>query len=340
MKKQCLIIAEAGVNHNGNLELAFQLCNEAKKAGADIIKFQTWKTEAIITQTTRAADYQTQNTGIEETQYEMLKRLELSYNDFRKIKNYCDEIGIIFSSTADEIDSLDFLISLGIPFIKIGSGEINNIPFLRYVGTQKLPIILSTGMSSLADIDNSIQAINSCGYHNDITLLHCTTDYPCSYSDVNLKAMLTIGNAFHLPFGYSDHTLGTTVAIAAVSLGATVIEKHFTLDKNMDGPDHKASITPNELAQLVQDIRNTELILGTGTKEPSTNEKTISNLIQKKIVAKVPIPKGHTINSDMICTKRNNIGISSKYWDLIVGSISPRDYNIDEPIIFPDKEKF
>lgn len=239
--EKCLIIAEAGVNHNGELDLALKLCDAAKEAGADVVKFQTWKTEKIITQNVSQAEYQVTNTGIEETQYEMLKKLELSYDDFRKIKKHCDEIGILFSSTADEEESLDFLIELGIPFIKIGSGDIGNIPYLRYIGRKKMPIILSTGMSSLADVDSSINALRE-GGATDISILHCTTNYPCPYEDVNLRAMLTLQDAFHLPVGYSDHTMGKDVAISAVTLGASIIEKHFTLDCHMEGPDHAASV--------------------------------------------------------------------------------------------------
>ena len=237
------IIAEAGVNHNGDVAIAKKLCMAAKKAGADIVKFQTWITEKIITQNVKQADYQSENTGSNQSQFDMLKKLELSYDDFREIKKYCDEIGIIFASTADEQDSLDFLVDLGIPFIKIGSGDIGNIPYLRYMGTKKMPVILSTGMSTLGDVEISIQALREGGAKN-IKLLHCTTNYPCPYNDVNLKAMDTLRTAFGLDVGYSDHTEGIEVAIAAVARGATIIEKHFTLDKNMDGPDHKASMEP------------------------------------------------------------------------------------------------
>lgn len=328
---RCLIIAEAGVNHNGNLNTALKLCDAAKEAGADVVKFQTWKTEAIITKTVAQAEYQQENTGVQESQFDMLKRLELSYDDFRKIKEHCDSIGIQFASTADEAESLDFLISIGIPFIKIGSGEIGNVSYLRYMGSKKMPVILSTGMSSLADIDISIQALRE-GGATDITLLHCTTSYPCVFENVNLNAMNTIQDAFKLPVGYSDHTLGSTVAIAAVAMGAKVIEKHFTLDKNMEGPDHKASSTPDEFKEYVQAIRNIEKAMGNGVKEPTKVEKEISKVVLKRIVAKRPIAKNQVITEDDICVKRNDVGLSCNKWDIIVGTKARKDYVVDEGI--------
>lgn len=331
MKDRCLIIAEAGVNHNGSLDIALQLCDAAKNAGADVIKFQTWKTEEIITKSVLQAEYQKNNTQKSESQFDMLKRLELPYDEFKKIKEYCDSIGIIFSSTADEAASLDYLISIGIPFIKVGSGEIGNVSYLRYIGSKNKPIILSTGMSSLADIDISLQALRD-GGADDITLLHCTTSYPCEYEDVNLKAMLTIHDAFKLPVGYSDHTLGNTVATAAVAMGAKVIEKHFTLDKNMEGPDHKASSTPQEFAELVQSIRNIECAMGDGRKVPTIKERDISKVVLKRIVAKRNITKGDYITEDDICVKRNDVGLLCNMWDFIVGTQAVKDYVKDEGI--------
>jgi N-acetylneuraminate synthase/N,N'-diacetyllegionaminate synthase len=326
---KCLIIAEAGVNHNGNLKTALELCDAAKEAGADVVKFQTWKTEAIITKNVEQAQYQKENTGIQESQFEMLKKLELSQGDFKTIKNHCDEIGIIFASTADEAESLDFLISMGIPFIKIGSGEIGNISYLRYMGSKKLPVILSTGMSSLADIDISVQALRD-GGATDITLLHCTTSYPCTMENVNLNAMNTIRDAFKLSVGYSDHTLGNTVAIAAVAMGASVLEKHFTLDKNMEGPDHKASSTPDEFKLLVTEIRNIEKAMGDGRKVPTAVEREISKVVLKRIVAKRPIYKGSIITEDDICVKRNDRGMPASAWDIVVGTKAIKSYKIDE----------
>ena len=328
---RCLIIAEAGVNHNGRLDLALKLCDAAKEAGADVVKFQTWKTERIITQNVAQADYQTANTGIEESQFDMLKKLELSYDDFRKIKAYCDEIGIIFSSTADEEESLDFLVDLGIPFIKVGSGDIGNIPYLRYIGSKKLPVILSTGMSTLADVDISINAIRE-GGADDITVLHCTTNYPCPYEDVNLKSMITLKNAFHYPVGYSDHTLGSEVSVAAVSLGATVIEKHFTLDCNMEGPDHAASTEPKAFAELVQSIRRVESCLGDGIKQATAAEKGIAKVVTKRVVAAKEIKKGDILSADNLCVKRNDKGIKATQWDFVINRVADRDYHIDEGI--------
>ena len=328
---KCLIIAEAGVNHNGDLNTALKLCDAAKEAGADVVKFQTWKTEAIITKTVAQAEYQQENTGVQESQFDMLKRLELSYDDFRKIKEHCDSIGIQFASTADEAESLDFLISIGIPFIKIGSGEIGNVSYLRYMGSKKMPLILSTGMSSIADIDISIQALRE-GGATDITLLHCTTSYPCVFENVNLNAMNTIRDAFKLPVGYSDHTLGSTVAIAAVAMGARVVEKHFTLDKNMEGPDHKASSTPDEFKEYVKAIRDIELAMGSGKKVPTKVEKEISKVVLKRIVAKKEIKEGQIITEEDICVKRNDIGLPCNKWDIIVGTKARKNYSVDEGI--------
>ena len=331
MNEKCLIIAEAGVNHNGDVNLAYKLCDAAKQAGADVVKFQTWKTESIITRNVAQAEYQEKNTGITESQFDMLKKLELSQEEFEKIKAYCDSIGITFASTADDAESLDFLVSIGIPFIKGGSGEIGNVSYLRYMGSKKMPIILSTGMSSLADIDISLQALRE-GGATDITLLHCTTSYPCAFENVNLNAMNTIHEAFKVPIGYSDHTLGNTVAIAAVAMGAKVIEKHFTLDNNMEGPDHKASSNPKEFAALVSEIRNIEVAMGNGKKEATVIEKEISKVVQKRIVAKRPIKKGDIIGEGDICVKRNDSGLSCSKWDIVLGTRARKDYVVDEGI--------
>lgn len=329
--EKCLIIAEAGVNHNGRLDLALQLCDAAKEVGADVVKFQTWKTENLLTRNVEQAEYQTQNTGKQESQFDMLKKLELSYEDFRKIKQHCDEIGILFSSTADEPESLDFLVDLGIPFIKVGSGDIGNVSYLRYMGSKGLPVILSTGMSTLADVDISINALKE-GGATDITVLHCTTNYPCPYEDVNLRAMLTLRDAFHLPVGYSDHTIGREVAVSAVALGAKIVEKHFTLDCQMDGPDHAASTEPQDFAALVKAIRTVEECLGTGVKEPTRAEKEISKVVTKRVVAQKPIQKGEVFTDENVCVKRNNIGVLARNWDLIIGRKADKDYIIDEGI--------
>ena len=329
--ERCLIIAEAGVNHNGRLDLALKLCDAAKEAGADVVKFQTWKTENLITRNVGQAEYQTKNTGIVESQFDMLKKLELSYDDFKKVKEYCDDIGILFASTADEPESLDFLVDLGIPFIKVGSGDIGNISFLRYMGSKGLPVILSTGMSTLGDVETSINALQE-GGAKDITVLHCTTSYPCPYGDVNLSAMLTLQAAFHLPIGYSDHTIGNEVSVSAVALGATIIEKHFTLDCNMDGPDHAASTEPEEFKNLVNAIRRVEECFGDGVKQPTNAEKEISKVVTKRIVAKRDIQQGELFTEENICVKRNDIGALAGQWDMTVGKIAQKKYVLDEGI--------
>lgn len=331
-KLKCMIIAEAGVNHNGNLDIALKLCDEAKKVGADVVKFQTWKTEKIITQSVAQADYQITNTKIKESQFDMLKRLELSYDDFRKIKEHCDKIGIVFASTADDEKSLDFLVELGIPFIKIGSGDVGNIPFLRYIGSKNLPIIMSTGMSNLADVDVSINALRQ-GGAQDISILHCTTNYPCPYAEVNLKAMLTLKEAFHLPVGYSDHTIGNAVAISAVTLGACVIEKHFTLDHNMTGPDHLASTEPQEFAELVKAIRQVESYMGDGIKKATCAEEEISKVVTKRIVALKNIEKGEIFSKDNLCVKRNDVGLEANLWDLVLNKKAKKNFGVDEGIL-------
>lgn len=326
-----LIIAEAGVNHNGKLDIALKLCDAAKEAGADVVKFQTWKTEKIITNSVAQAEYQTENTGKTESQFDMLKRLELSFDDFKAIKEHCDKIGIQFASTADEEESLDFLISLGIPFIKIGSGEITNIPYLRIMGSKKLPVIISSGMSTLAEVDTALSELKNAGA-TDITLLHCTTNYPCPMADVNLNAMLTLKEAFKIPVGYSDHTEGIEVPIAAVAMGAKVIEKHFTLDRNMEGPDHLASTEPEEFKKMVDSIRNIEKALGTGEKLPTKSEIDISKVVLKRCVASKKIKTGEIFNENNLTVKRNDKGLPAKYWDLLIGKKATKEYEIDEAV--------
>ena len=332
MNPHTYIIAEAGVNHNGRLDLALQLCDAAKKAGVDAVKFQTWKTELIVSKETEMAEYQKENIGINESQFDMLKKLELSYDDFDTIKGYCDKIGIQFLSTADESESLDFLCSIGIPFIKLGSGDINNIPYLRYIGRKRMPVIISTGMSTMKDVSLAYETLQEAGA-KDITVLHCTTNYPCPMNEVNLKAMLTIKNALKCKVGYSDHTMGIEIPIAAVALGAEVIEKHFTLDRNMEGPDHPASLEPEELAKMVRQIRHIEEALGNGFKEPNESERKISKVVLKSIVAKQNIQKGEILTENNLAIKRTNKGLSAAYWDLIIGTRAKTDYKTDEPII-------
>ena len=331
MSKHVYIIAEAGVNHNGRLDLALQLCDAAKEAGVDAIKFQTWKTELIISKNTEMADYQKKNLGNDDSQYDMLKKLELSYDNFRLIKDYCDNIGIQFLSTADETESLDFLCELGIPLIKLGSGEITNIPYLRYCAKKNMPLIISTGMCNLSDVATAFDVLIEAGA-KDITLLHCTTNYPCPKDEVNLRAMQTMKEAFKCKVGYSDHTMGTEIPIAAVAMGAEIIEKHFTLDRNMEGPDHKASLEPQELKYMVDCIRNIEVALGDGIKKPNASEIEISKVVLKSIVAKSPIKKGDTLTPDNLTIKRAGSGIPATYWDIIIGTKALRDFDIDEPI--------
>ena len=325
------IIAEAGVNHNGDIGLAKKLCLAAKNAGADAIKFQTWVTEKIITRNVKQAGYQVTNTGNNQSQFDMLKALELTYDEFIEIKKYCEQIGIQFVSTTDEQDSLDFLIGLGMPFIKVGSGDIGNISYLRYIGSKKMPVILSTGMSTLSDVEESVKALKD-GGASQISLLHCTTNYPCPYDNVNLKAMDTLKFAFGVQVGYSDHTIGIEVPVAAVARGAEIIEKHFTLDRNMDGPDHLASTEPDEFKKMVDAIRNIEVSLGTGLKKPTNAEKEISKVVLKRIVAKRVIAEGETITADDICVKRNENGLPASAWDIIVGTKARKKFNVDEGI--------
>ena len=332
MHNHVFIIAEAGVNHNGRLDLALQLCDAAKNAGVDCVKFQTWKTELIISKDTEMADYQKNNLGNSDTQYDMLKKLELSYDNFRIIKEHCDKIGILFLSTADETESLDFICELGMPFIKLGSGEITNIPYLRYCAQKNMPIIISTGMCHLSDVIIAYNTLIGAGA-KDITVLHCTTNYPCPMDEVNLNAMSTIKQALKCKVGYSDHTMGIEVPIAAVALGAEIIEKHFTLNRNMEGPDHPASLEPDELAEMVKQIRNIEKALGNGIKEPNESERKISKVVLKSIVAKNNILKGQILNENNLTIKRVSKGISAAYWDLIVGTQAKTDYKADEPII-------
>lgn len=325
------IIAEAGVNHNGKLDLALKLCDAAKEAGVDAVKFQTWKTENIVTAQARQAAYQTENTGKEGSQYDMLKNLELSYDHFRTIQNYCKKIGIDFLSTPDEEESLEFLVSLGLPFIKVGSGEVTNIPYLRKIGACKMPVILSTGMSNIGQVATAYDTLLQAGA-KEVSLLHCTTNYPCPMDEVNLKAMLTLREAFKCHVGYSDHTMGTEVPVAAVALGAEIIEKHFTLDRTMEGPDHKASLEPAELKLMVKQIRNIEAALGDGVKRPNKSEAENAKVVQKSILARVPIKKGEVLSEENLVAKRAGAGISSVHWDVVVGTKALQDYDIDEPI--------
>lgn len=326
------IIAEAGVNHNGRLDLALKLCDAAKEAGVDAVKFQTWKTENIVTASARQASYQTENTGVEESQYEMLKKLELNYTQFEEIQQYCKKIGIDFLSTPDEEESLDFLMNtLHMPLVKIGSGEVTNIPYLRTIASYQKPIILSTGMSTLAQVAVAYDTLRNAGALS-VSLLHCTTNYPCPYDEVNLRAMQTLKDAFKCQVGYSDHTMGTEIPVAAVAMGAEIIEKHFTLDRNMEGPDHKASLEPQELKLMVQQIRHIETALGDGIKRPNKSEAENAKVVQKSILAKKPIIKGEYLTEDKLTVKRTGEGLSASLWDSVIGAPAVKDFDIDEPI--------
>ena len=327
------IIAEAGVNHNGSLDLALKLCDAAKEAGADAVKFQTWKTEKIVCRHTDTADYQARNTGNKtESQFDMLKKLELTTTDFIKIQEHCNNIGIDFLTTPDEEDSLRFIVEdLHLPLIKIGSGEVTNLHYLKQIASYRLPVILSTGMSTLAQVATAYDTLISAGAP-EVILLHCTTNYPCPMDEVNLRAMITLRDSMHCNVGYSDHTLGTEIPVAAVAMGAKVIEKHFTLDCTMPGPDHRASLEPAELKRMVSEIRNVEKALGDGIKRPNRSEIEISKVVQKSIVAKRPIRKGELFSDENLTVKRAGKGLSSSAWDIVVGLRADDDYQEDEPI--------
>ena len=326
-----LIIAEAGVNHNGRIDLAKKLAYAAKEAGADIVKYQTFKAENLVTKNAKKATYQIENTQKADSQFEMLKALELSFADFKELKSYCTSIGIQFLSTPFDGDSIVFLEELGMEFWKIPSGEITNYPYLRQLAQTGKPVILSTGMSTLGEIQEAVTLMKRYGT-TDIRLLHCNTEYPTPYEDVNLSAMETIAKATGLSIGYSDHTQGIDVAIAAVAMGATIIEKHFTLDKTMEGPDHKASLSPEELTAMVAAIRHIEKAIGTGIKEPSVSEKKNMAIARKSIIAKRAIAKGEVFTEENLTTKRPGTGISPMEWEFVLGQHAQRDYAEDELI--------
>ena len=334
MNKHILIIAEAGVNHNGSLELAKQLIDKAVEAGVDIIKFQTFKSEKLVSKVAKQAEYQQRNIGKkDEGQLAMLKKLELSQRDHKELIAYCGERNIRFFSTAFDMDSIDYLHSLNMGLWKIPSGEITNFPYLRKIARYKEPVILSTGMCELSDIEAALNVLLDFGVNKDeITILHCNTEYPTPFTDVNLKAMLEIGEKFGVQIGYSDHTEGIEVPIAAVALGATVIEKHFTLDKNMEGPDHKASLEPDELKAMVSAIRNIEQALGSGHKTISESERKNIEIARKSIVAACPIKKGELLTEENLTVKRPGTGINPMRWNGVVGTIAIRDYSEEDPI--------
>ena len=325
------IIAEAGVNHNGDFELAKKMILEGKKAGVDAVKFQTFITNNLVSSNAKKADYQMKSTDNKESQQDMLHKLELSFQEFGLLKEYATELKIDFISTPFDEESIDFLDTLNMPFWKIPSGEITNLPYLIKIAKTKKPIILSTGMCNIEEIEEAMN-IYSAYSRNDITLLHCNTEYPTPFHDVNLYAMKTLKEKFQVNVGYSDHTQGIEVPIAAVALGATVIEKHFTLDRNMPGPDHKASLEPGELADMVRSIRNIEESLGTGIKKPSESEKKNIVAARKSIVAKKDIKKGEIFTEDNVTTKRPGNGISPMKWLEVLGKVAKKGFAVDEQI--------
>lgn len=335
MSKHVLVIAEAGVNHNGSLILAKQLVDKAVEAGVDIVKFQTFKSELLVSKVAKQAEYQQRNIGKkDEGQLAMLKRLELSQQDHEELIAYCEEKGIRFFSTAFDMDSIDYLHSLNMGLWKIPSGEVTNYPYLRKIAQYREPVILSTGMCELSDIEAAVKVLLSFGVkREDITILHCNTEYPTPFQDVNLRAMLEIGERFGVQVGYSDHTKGIEVPIAAVALGATVIEKHFTLDKNMEGPDHKASLEPEELKAMVEAIRNIEQALGTGHKTVSASERKNIEIARKSIVAARPIKMGEVLTEENITVKRPGNGISPMRWNEVIGSCAIKDFEEEEVIV-------
>lgn len=326
-----LIIAEAGVNHNGSLETAKKMAMTAKECGADIVKFQTAKLDSLVSHTAKLAEYQKENIGLEISQREMLKKLLLTYGEFAELSDYCKELGIKFLSTPFDLESIDFLDGLGCAMWKIPSGEITNLPYLEKIGTMKKPIIMSTGMCYMNEVEEALDIFKNIGA-DDVTVLHCTTQYPAPYGEVNLNAMLTLKKKFGCKVGYSDHTKGIEIPIAAVAIGASVIEKHFTLDRNMEGPDHKASLEPNELAAMVTAIRNIELALGDGKKKPSASELQNAQVSRKSIIAKRHINKGERFTAENVTTKRPGNGISPMRWHEVLGMKACRDFMEDEMI--------
>ncbi len=328
------IIAEAGVNHNGSVELAKRLIDVAVDAGADAVKFQTFKTENLVSKNAQKAKYQKENMNDnEDNQFNMLKKLELDVDTHYKLIEYCDSKNIMFLSTPFDLDSIDLLDKLKLPIFKIPSGEIINLPYLRKIGSLHKKVILSTGMANIGEIEDALNILVEAGtLKENITLLHANTMYPTPMCDVNLKAMITIGNTFDIAYGYSDHTLGIEVDIAAVAIGASCIEKHFTLDKTMEGPDHKASLEPYELKAMVKGIRNIEIALGSSIKKPSKSETPNIEVARKSIVASCAIKKGTKLTTENITVKRPAGGISPMRWDEVIGGIASKDYLEDEMI--------
>tara|TARA_B100000686_G_scaffold234524_1_gene242267 strand:- start:3568 stop:4578 length:1011 start_codon:yes stop_codon:yes gene_type:complete len=328
-----IIIAEAGVNHNGDLDLARKLIKVAADAGADFVKFQTFTADKLCVFNAKKADYQNKTTDTKESQYDMIRKLELSKDNHFSLINYCNSLGIKFLSTAFDIDSIDLLAKVGVDRFKIPSGEITNLPYLRHVGQQKKPIILSTGMSTLDEIQNALNILVQSGTpKNKISILHCNTEYPTPMKDVNLRAMTTIKETCKVEVGYSDHTLGIEVAIAAIARGAAIIEKHITLNRNLPGPDHLASLEPKEFKAMVKAIRNIEKALGNGIKKPSPSEEKNLCIVRKSLVASCDIRAGEAFSAKNISVKRPGTGLSPMLYDEILGTIASRNFKKDELI--------
>jgi N,N'-diacetyllegionaminate synthase len=330
-KLSVYIIAEAGVNHNGEIQIARKMIEVAKESGVDAIKFQTFQAEKLVTARTKKAEYQEKTTGKAESQLEMLKKLQLTQDEFIELKTYCNLIGIEFLSTPFDLESLDFLHENGLKRWKIPSGEINNLPYLIKIAKTERSVILSTGMATLEEVEIAIGVLKKYGTP-EISLLHCTTEYPTPYEDVNLMAMLTMKNKFNMPIGYSDHTMGIEIPVAAVAMGATIVEKHFTLDRTMEGPDHQASLEPNELKNLVKMIRHVEKALGDGIKQPAESEKKNIKIARKSIVARRYIKQGELYTEDNLTVKRPGIGLSPMLWFEVLGTRASRDFEEDELI--------
>jgi len=328
-----LIIAEAGVNHNGSLETAKKLVDIAAEAGADMVKFQTFSADSLVTSSVRKAEYQKKTTSTSESQHSMLLKLELSREMHEELSARCKQQGIGFFSTGFDTQSVDLLVELGLDRFKIPSGEITNLPYLRHIGNYGKPAILSTGMATMEEIEAALAVLETSGTpRNQITVLQCNTGYPTPMEDVNLRAMLSIGEYFGVAFGYSDHTLGIEVPIAAVAMGATVIEKHFTLDRNLPGPDHQASLEPDELKAMVQAIRNIEKALGNGIKRPSPSELINKPIVRKSLIAATSIRKGESFTTKNLVVKRPGTGISPMRWDEVIGRSAIRDFEAEELI--------
>lgn len=333
MIHKTLIIAEAGVNHNGDIQMAKQLIDVAADAGAGLVKFQTFSADRLATAYAKKADYQNLTTDAAESQHQMLRRLELDADMHHTLISHCDARGVGFFSTGFDIESVNLLVGLGQEHFKIPSGEITNLPYLRHIGALGRRILVSTGMATLGEVEAAVEVLEAAGTaRENMVVLHCTTEYPTPMGEVNLRAMQSMGSALGVAVGYSDHTVGIEVSVAAVALGAQVIEKHFTLDRNLPGPDHKASLEPAELAALVKAIRNVEVALGSGVKRPTPSETKNRPIARKSLVAAVPIARGEEFSACNMAVKRPGTGMSPMRWDEMLGRLAQRDYAADEQI--------